>query len=189
MRFRLLLLSMSAAAVTNLLELFFAASQQIDVVSKSQVAKRSSSNGHWRQWVVHFFSSSAALCTKQLFSDGCWGVIVFGIVFSRNILNSTGDNGHPCHTPTVVQKQSPTFPFSFSTTTALCRFIILTSLWHQSAGCGWCILLRLAGGHHAMPDTIKRFCLWMIGALLVRTKWFNRLGQECVLSSCGTINL
>ena len=36
----------------------------------------------------------------------------FQIIFSRIMLNSTGDNGHPCCIPAVLKKKSPTFPFS-----------------------------------------------------------------------------
>ena len=57
-------------------------------------------------------ASSAAWSAKLSFSDGCWVVKAFCIIFSRNMLNSTGDNDHPCHTPVVVRKKSPTFPFS-----------------------------------------------------------------------------
>ena len=39
--------------------------------------------------------SSTASPAKQSFSDGCWAIKVFCIIFSRNTLNSTGDNGHP----------------------------------------------------------------------------------------------
>ena len=49
---------------------------------------------------------------KRSSSDGRRGVKAFSIIFSRNILNSTGDNEHLCRTPTVVTKKSPTLPFS-----------------------------------------------------------------------------
>ena len=57
-------------------------------------------------------ASSSELSANWLFSDYYRGVKVFCIIFSRNMLNSTGDNQHPCHTPTVVQKKFPSFPFS-----------------------------------------------------------------------------
>ena len=40
---------------SELLQFFFTASQKIDIVSKPQVAKRSSSDVHWREWCVNFF--------------------------------------------------------------------------------------------------------------------------------------
>ena len=35
------------------------------------------------------------------------------------ILNSTGDNGHPCHTPTVVRNKFPTLAFNNTALVAL----------------------------------------------------------------------
>ena len=66
---------------------FCTVSQKIDIISKPQVAKRSPCN-----------------CRQ--------GVKAFLIVFSRNILNSTGDNGYPCRTLTVVWKKSQTLPLN-----------------------------------------------------------------------------
>ena len=72
------------------MQFFFSASLKIDIIGKPHVAKRSSCEGHWRKWSVN---------------DFC-------VIFSKNILNSNGEDGHPCHTPTVTQKKSPPFQFS-----------------------------------------------------------------------------
>ena len=88
---------------------FFTASQQIDVVGKPQVTERSSSDWQRRQWYVRSFASSIASNAQQSFSDGCWGVKGLCVIFSWK---STGDDGHPCRTPNVVRKKSPTLQFS-----------------------------------------------------------------------------
>ena len=84
-------------------------SKQIDVVSKSHVAKLSSTVGHWRQCGVSLFCIYYCKPIKTVFLpyDGCWGVKALCIAFSGNMLNINGDSGHPC---------SPTLPFLFSST-------------------------------------------------------------------------
>ena len=84
-------------------------SQQIDVISKPQVAKRSSFDGHWRQWGVNFF---CILHHRQVVL-WCilWCIKAFCIVFAMNKFNKQYVNGNPCCTPTVVRKKSPTLPF------------------------------------------------------------------------------
>ena len=47
---------------------------------------------------------------SPMYAD-CWGVKIFCFIFSRNKLNSTVDNGHPCYTPTAVQRKSLTLQF------------------------------------------------------------------------------
>ena len=63
-------------------------------------------------------ASSNASPAKQSFSYECRGAIALCITFSMSILNSTGDNGHPCRTPIVVRKK---LPFG---NTELSRFIV-----------------------------------------------------------------
>ena len=74
----------------------------------------------WRQCVSISSAFSAESSAKQSLSDGWWGVKAFSIIFSGNILNSTGDNGHLCRTSTVVRKKSPTYPFSKAVSKAKC---------------------------------------------------------------------
>ena len=70
------------------------------------------------------FASFTASPAKQSFS----------MIFSRNILNSTGD---PCRTPTVVREKSPTFRL----VTQRWSLHRTTTWWLQSTGCRCCILL------------------------------------------------
>ena len=104
----------------NCWEFFFTASQQIDVVSKPHIAKWSSSDEHWWQWGVNFLCIFYYIICKAIVdadvSKPC--IVVF-----RNILGSTGDNGHPCRIPTIVRRKSSTLSFS---NTAL-----LTSLYND----------------------------------------------------------
>ena len=81
-------------------------------------------------------------------------VKAFCVNFSRNILNGTGDDRHPCHTPTVVRKKSPTFAFSNTAlvTSAYSDFKTCqrpscqrrsnasrsVKLWKSSLGCSKC---------------------------------------------------
>ena len=51
------------------------------------------------------------LC-KAIVLRECWGAQGFCIAFSRNILNSTANIGHPCRTPIVVRNKFSTFTVS-----------------------------------------------------------------------------
>ena len=105
---------------------------EIDVAAKPQMAKRS-------------------------FSDGFWCVKAFGVIFSRYILNSAGHNGHPCHSPTVVRKKSPTLPFSNTVLVASSyNDDLMTSISRLSMS----ILLRLARCHHARHDRTLYWSWW-----------------------------
>ena len=112
-------------------------------------------DGHSRQWCVHFFCIFTASYAKKPFSNGYWGVVVFCIIFSMNMLNSTWDNGHPCHTLTVVQKKSLTLPFSNTALFASWYNDLMTSISRRSLF--YC--LRLARGH-LRPHTIECFLDW-----------------------------
>ena len=73
-------------------------------------------------------ASSPASHAKQSFSVEYWGVKTFSIVFSRNILNTTGVSGFPCRIPTVVRKKSQTLPFSNTALVALSYNDLMTSI-------------------------------------------------------------
>ena len=62
-------------------------------------------------------ASSSKLSANCSFCDCSGCVKVFWIIFCNNILNSTGDNGHPCRNPTVVRKKSYNAPAASSFTT------------------------------------------------------------------------
>ena len=119
----------AAVSPSELLQFFFTASEQIYVIGKPQIAKRSPSNGHRRQRGVGFFCLfSTASSAKQSFTDEFTGVRAVCIIFSINILNNTGDNGHPRRTPTVVGKKSPAFPFSSTALVASPYNDLMTSI-------------------------------------------------------------
>ena len=51
--------------------------------------------------LVSSASSTASSAKAVISSDEFTGVGAFCVIFSRNMLNNTGDNGHPCHTPNL----------------------------------------------------------------------------------------
>ena len=80
-------------------------------------------------------ASSAASSAKQSFFHGLWGVEAFYIISSRNILNSTGDNGRPSNDSGSAERIIlPALPLSFernlrhfhlfTKTDSACSFIV-----------------------------------------------------------------
>ena len=92
-------------SMSELLQFFFAAYEQIDVVGKTQVAKRSSSNGHWWQRSVSFFCLFYCIICKAVILR--WIVSgTFALYSPGPILNNNGDNRHPYRISSVVRKNS-----------------------------------------------------------------------------------
>ena len=78
-------------SLRKLLQFFFTASEQVDVIGKPQVAKRlppteTDDSG------VSVSSAYSTASSAKLFTDEFTGVRAFCIIFARNILNNTGDN-------------------------------------------------------------------------------------------------
>ena len=94
----------------------------IDIVNKSQVAKRSPSNCRW-------------------------GVNVIWIIISRNMLISARDDVNPSRTHTVIEGNLRHFHLA----TLHWLLHQITTSW-LPASCRCCILLRLASGRHARHD-------------------------------------
>ena len=96
------LISVAYSSLSELLQFFFTASEQIYFIGKPlgrMLESGSPPTDADDSGVSVSSASSTALSAKQSLSDELTGVRAFCMI-SGNILNTTGDNGHPCRTPT-----------------------------------------------------------------------------------------